>query len=707
MRRPLCAFCAGMLGLVSVRVFLPQTELFVPFAAFFMAFCFVLCIPARTRKAAVCLLLGALAGFAVIYTTDSRLEHIRTNYAGRFVVLTAEVERAETPDYTDTVEATLRVETVNGSPAGFRVACEELPACAAGQRVQGRFILSAPEESDRLDCYTDGIALQAVLDEEKPDFGILGESDTFRARTHRLQQMLSKSLRAGMDTAAGGVLAAMTVGDRTQLSSGLRGAYRGAGLSHVLVVSGLHVSILCGDILSSILPSRQELSYRRRKRRAVVKALLALLLMGVTGFTPSVCRAAIAVWCSALGVWLYGPPDTLNALALAGILMTAGNGYAVADIGFELSFAAVLGTVAGGACIRRAKETHARRIRAKAKQDPAKTKKHTNVLQRRMWALAESACIAVCASAATFPVLVLRGLSVSVWAVVSSVAVLWMVQPLLLLGLAVAFTGLVPLLAPVYIVLARAAGILAGLLNAWAVWLSAKPGAGIYFDTAYAALVCLLLCGLCGLAYRWRLRLRVAVPGILLAAGVAVSLGNALSRDVVHIDLVGSANAPAVVISQNDTAVVLFRGGTSARRAVENQLARRGVRTVELTADLRIKPKTACGLQAELGVQAAKLPVNTARTLRTSAARIELLHTRTGILARVTIGSRQFVVLSGEVQLAKPLRTGWLIAGAAKPDAASFRWESLLALRRYAWMELEAELPAALSLRRDGGLKAG
>lgn len=52
--------------------------------------------------------------------------------------------------------------------------------------------------------------------------------------------------------------------------------------------------------------------------------------------------------------------------------------------------------------------------------------------------LVESACIAACASAATFPVLVLRGLSVSAWAVVSSIAVLWMVQPLLLLGLAVA-----------------------------------------------------------------------------------------------------------------------------------------------------------------------------------------------------------------------------------------------------------------------------
>ena len=79
----------------------------------------------------------------------------------------------------------------------------------------------------------------------------------------------------------------------------------------MLVVSGMHVSILCGDILSVLLPYRWEQSYRSRRRRTVWKSLLALVLMGVTGFTPSVRRAAVAVWVSALGVWVWGPPDAL------------------------------------------------------------------------------------------------------------------------------------------------------------------------------------------------------------------------------------------------------------------------------------------------------------------------------------------------------------------------------------------------------------
>ena len=136
----------------------------------------------------------------------------------------------------------------------------------------------------------------------------------------------------------------MCIRDRNYLSSALRSAYRGAGLSHVLVVSGMHVSILCGNVFGSVFGRRRrERSYRSRRVKALFTAFLALLLAGVTGFTPSVCRAAVAVWVSALGVWVYGASDALTSLAAAGILMTARNSYAVCDIGFELSFAAVLG----------------------------------------------------------------------------------------------------------------------------------------------------------------------------------------------------------------------------------------------------------------------------------------------------------------------------------------------------------------------------
>lgn len=630
-----------MLGVEFVCAFLPQTELFVPFAAFFVAVCLVLCIFDAARKAALCILLGAAVGMASVLYTANRLERIRVQYAARPLVLTAEVESVSDSYYPGVVDAVLRVEKINGAKTSFRVECETLPECEAGQRVQGRFVLSVPAQQSRVGLYSDGIVLLAEPDEEKPDFEQLGQSSSFRARTHRLQQRLSAALRRRMDGKTGGVLAAMTVGDRTHLSPALRSAYRGAGLAHVLVVSGMHVSILCGEVFRLDARRKKERCYAALRLRAVWKALLALLLVGVTGFTPSVLRAAAAVWVSALGIWMYGPPDTLTSLAVAGIAMTAGSSYAVCDIGFELSFAAVL---------------------------------------------------------------VLRGLSVSIWAVVSSVAVLWLIQPMMLLGLGTAFTGLVPALAPLHGVLSVLSAALTGLLDRWAVWIAAKPGAGLYFDTAYAAIVCLVLILLCWLAFRWRLRLRVAVPCIVLTAAVSVGLGNALSRDVVHIDLVGSANAPAVVVTQNDTAVVLFRGGNSVRNAVEEQLARRGAAKIELLVDLRTKPETPCALEAEQSVLAEEMPVNTAQKQKCTPTLVEVLRTRNGCLVRLTIGNRQFVTLSGRVELAQPVSARWLLASPARPETVQYK--EVLALRRYDWMPGGAVQSSSLSLRRYGGLRA-
>ena len=73
------------------------------------------------------------------------------------------------------------------------------------------------------------------------------------------------------------------------LPSTLRSAYRGAGLSHVLVVSGLHVTIFCG-LLDALPHKERERSRAYRRARSLLRAGTALLLVGITGATPSVLR---------------------------------------------------------------------------------------------------------------------------------------------------------------------------------------------------------------------------------------------------------------------------------------------------------------------------------------------------------------------------------------------------------------------------------
>ena len=668
MRRPLCAFCLSALGVLALCSFLPQMGLLLPSAAIFVVFCLLVWWKGgAARGYAVCLLLGVVLGVGIMEMTGTRLAKIQDAYAGRDVTLTAEVESTGRAYTAGRVSAVLMVEKVDGEAVHFRVECASLPKCEAGGRIRGRFSLDVPDATQRLDDYADGIALSA---EYLSGMLRLGPSESFRARTARLQAALSRALRKGMAENTGGVLAAMVVGDRSHLTSTLRSAYRGAGLSHVLVVSGLHVTIFCG-LLDALPHKERERSRAYRRARSLLRAGTALLLVGITGATPSVLRAAVAVWVSSLGVWVGGPADTLTSLGAAGVLMCLGNGYAVYDVGCELSFAAVMGTLAGAECAGRGRERYydRKKKRKSRREKPPRAVLLFRHFEGGVW---DSLCVSLCASAATFPVLVLRGMSTTVWAVASGVAVLWLVGPMLSFGLGAALLGLAAEGLPLFEIIRRPVAFcaegLAWLMNEWAFRVSVLPGASLWFD----------------------------------------GLETALSWNVVNIELVGTRAAPAVVITQREKAIVLFRGSSITQRAVENQLEKRGVRTVELLVDLRVQPEEPCRIEAQKRINAAALAENTTRCASCGEVDLELFRTRQGCILRMRVGGQRFITLSGTVRPAKPIRAEWLLASMARPD--NIRYTDCLTLSsKYRWMEGDAEPVSRLRLRLEGGtlFKAG
>lgn len=701
MRRPLCAFCLSALGVLALCSFLPQMGLLLPSAAIFVVFCLLVWWKGgAARGYAVCLLLGAVLGVSIMEMTGARLAKIQDAYAGRDLTLTAEVESTGRAYTAGRVSAVLMVEKVDGEAVHFRVECASLPKCEAGGRIRGRFSLDVPDATQRLDDYADGIVLSA---EYLSGMLRLGPSESFRARTARLQAALSRALRKGMAENTGGVLVAMVVGDRSHLTSTLRSAYRGAGLSHALVVSGLHVTIFCG-LLDALPHKERERSRAYRRARSLLRAGTALLLVGITGATPSVLRAAVAVWVSSLGVWVGGPADTLTSLGAAGVLMCLGNGYAVYDVGFELSFAAVMGTLAGAECAGRGRERYYDR-KKKRKSRREKPSRAVLLFRRFAGGVWDSLCVSLCASVATFPVLVLRGMSTTVWAVASGVAVLWLVGPMLSFGLGAALLGLAAEGLPLFEIIRRPAAFcaegLAWLMNEWAFRVSVLPGASLWFDEAYAALVCLVLILLCVMAMRRHIRLRVALPTVILLAALAFGLETALSWNVVNIELVGTRAAPAVVITQREKAVVLFRGSSITQRAVENQLEKRGVRTVELLVDLRMQPEEPCRIEAQKRINAVALAENTTRRASCGEVDLELFRTRQGCILRMRVGGQRFITLSGTVRPAKPIRAEWLLASMARPD--NIRYTDCLTLSsKYRWMEEDAEPVSRLRLRLEG-----
>lgn len=133
------------------------------------------------------------------------------------------------------------------------------------------------------------------------------------------------------------VLSAMLFGDRTRLRHAMRTAFERTGSFHLLVVSGLHITIVIGLIFW----------FARKLRMGALSASavvigLALPYAFLTGFAPPVQRA---LWLSAVYLVsriLYRERAALNAIGIAALGVLVLNPSALFDASFQMTFLAVL-----------------------------------------------------------------------------------------------------------------------------------------------------------------------------------------------------------------------------------------------------------------------------------------------------------------------------------------------------------------------------
>jgi competence protein ComEC len=137
-----------------------------------------------------------------------------------------------------------------------------------------------------------------------------------------------------------GVLAgSLWLGGSQNFSAELKGELKATGTSHIVAVSGYNVSILTITIFGLL---RRGVS----RRFAFISTITMLIIFCVmTGASASVVRASImgGLYLLEKAVGRKSPP--MHAIALAGLLMILFNPYAIYDLGFQLSFAAISGLV--------------------------------------------------------------------------------------------------------------------------------------------------------------------------------------------------------------------------------------------------------------------------------------------------------------------------------------------------------------------------
>jgi len=157
------------------------------------------------------------------------------------------------------------------------------------------------------------------------------------------QKLLAVFRKAGLEGNEYAVAAALVLGYKADLEQSLVQAYTGAGATHVLAVSGLHVGIiyLVLDALLSFLL----LFKHGATMRAGCNVLLLICYAAITGLSPSVCRAVTMFSFVAIARTAKRKLDIYNTLACSALALVLYDPLIVMQVGFQLSYAAVLGIV--------------------------------------------------------------------------------------------------------------------------------------------------------------------------------------------------------------------------------------------------------------------------------------------------------------------------------------------------------------------------
>ena len=211
-----------------------------------------------------------------------------------------------------------------------------------GTVLEGKIVYSALSESSSagFDAERYYLPKRIFLTAEDESLELRGTDSHFSISGffRRLNNKLTVRLIAHTKREYGGTAAAVLLGNREYLSDQITRDFRRIGVSHLLVVSGTHFSVLL--TVFSRLMIRLRI---RRDRRALANIAMILCFMALTGFSGAVLRAGIMYLLAQGAVLADRRVSYLHSLALAGSAIVLFHPYAAADCGLQLSFAAAYG----------------------------------------------------------------------------------------------------------------------------------------------------------------------------------------------------------------------------------------------------------------------------------------------------------------------------------------------------------------------------
>ena len=226
------------------------------------------------------------------------------------------------------IKCTGKEEKINSLREGMHVRLEGMLVLPELPRNPGQFNRRIYESGKKIDFYLEN---PTVLEVKEQRSGVREVVEIWKT------EMMNRCEKIYQDEEAG-ILEAMLFGEKSELSGDIKELYQAAGISHVLVISGLHISLLALAVAGIL---------RRLGFPMPVWVMLSVGVLvgyGILIGQPTTAVRALLMFFVLQGARLLGRSyDLLSALAFSGILMLLDNPDLILDGGCRLSFCAVIG----------------------------------------------------------------------------------------------------------------------------------------------------------------------------------------------------------------------------------------------------------------------------------------------------------------------------------------------------------------------------
>lgn len=346
-KRPLAIWCFTFVLLSFLFFFLGTTIKWLLLLAFLISVpCILFCFRGYRRTLLIGALLACLlAAICSLFTYDLGYFATHERYVGKTVLVCGEVEEIAW-ESNERERCTIKLSAIADQPTSIHIQLSTR---------KGLF--------QTYDHFTATVSLKSAIAENgtfsdrwyllSRDILFVGTTERVHEITHvedgivqrfdTLRDELSRVSEAQIGGDAADLVRGLLLGERDFLSQTIARDFRRCGASHLLAVSGLHLSILLGLLTYlgvSVLPSRLS-----RFPMLVTFLLFFVLLIG---FRASILRAsgmAILSACAAL-LGRRSDPMTNLSVSAAGILLCSPT--AILDLGYLLSCLATFGILAIG-----------------------------------------------------------------------------------------------------------------------------------------------------------------------------------------------------------------------------------------------------------------------------------------------------------------------------------------------------------------------